>query len=1585
MSPVNCIVPIKIRVEGNSEGLDLDALGDSIAATVQSRLQFANRQLQQRIQSIPPSVFHPPQINIPESVSNDRQAELRDAITQAIARGIQGGLSPGTAGTSGIVLAQYRTPGSPTAARQQRRSAPWVVRYQHRFHIQLQRFIEYRASLRSSTGTQENQAVLALYPDRLNEVFPATAWLVVAQQPLRVDDLVTAIAERVKNLPETEGLFIVWSWAILEQYRAELLLREERHELGGLPTLSDNRGGVLPDGRFFLNTGGKLLFTFLTLPAVTIETTLWLANDIAVQVRVRDLGKIVNAHSFENIFRVPWSSYVEVFGDSPATLHILPFRTIRRVPAETVRYLIRDEISKETDSSQAFFGYMDLLNQETVTALPQAARNVVLEHVPTDQLSPISSDRVEGLWESGWLGAYIYAVFDISEDDCNQALYEPEARAVADQIIAMLQQDRSYPWAWNLLGLLFRHYRAIRLQDRTALNTAFEYMLIALGRRATGRWFREFFDAVESSGNGELHYFVVKMSLSTIFASDPRIQQTIRLLNSRRRSYMRNSYDAQAKVILIDKDPDRPLRVGQRIGSMTRTEKRIKEDRLKELQAAVQEEGQARIGRVLHGEDTRTYTEEEFAKEVLAVAAKKINLSDDDLEKITIERTIHFIDLELRIEDGAGRYYVTYDYYERIDDGAWEPVQGSQHTRSDSDFEFLLWSWEFAKEAAFWEAVSIGISVIAVIAIAWEVGAIAALVEIAGGTANVLVSIGISELIYLATAKHYSLEGFLRAALDGYLFALGFRFAGGLGQLVAGRIGTQSVERIVLGWISERFVVGTVGGASSALLITFSNDVLNILLGRQEGLSSLGDYVRHMALGAALGVVFEFGAGALQPLLRAVGRTGVETLSNIVKQIRAEGINVTQWIELTGEALGNLENRLKTFLNDARMKGLRDAFAERVNEATQAMRERLQTALFRRVLEVADVQITGEVSRGLDKLLEGIEGHVTHEDLLHLVNRLRGQPAQMQHFLEAINALDDAAIRNLAERGQIASFMNATRLHGLILELGGESGWNFLSRVFHGSPVEAEGFLGRLARHGQETGNRVITILLRPGQRVTPEALLFSLDRLGSVSNNTLSALDRLFAAADRETAEAFLRNVSAERLPGMLRFLAALNRGFLEVARSPLSANALDGLDKLLTLAASQLDETALTTLVNGLHGQPGRLQRFLEAIHVMEDGAVTRLADSGQLEELGNSPNLLDLIHRSSDRAVSLLDGPFAHSVANTEAFLGRLAASSAAQQDRAIEILLRPGQAVTPEGVLQATAKLGNISDDLLGALDRLYSVSPSATVDDFLRQVNAASLQELLTFLQGLGNAIVRDLSDNGYLLPLSNSPRVLAYARAGRNLGLLFRLTRARGGDPARLISALEHFTDLPAAVRSALALVGDLERVEVAAQVDRPGYPGSSAQAVADADRLIQDDVNANVAREALEFPAGHNVTAVNIAGPGRLGPDVRLDLDDGTVVGREATHTESGGTTAADLEETIRNRVQEKIDDFRVRAGAYHFSSREIYIQVRPGAAGVNFDPLLNEPFFNGVIARLTDLASVDRILFYNSQGVRLFVYVRP
>ena len=69
---------------------------------------------------------------------------------------------------------------------------------------------------------------------------------------------------------------------------------------------------------------------------------------------------------------------------------------------------------------------------------------------------------------------------------------------------------------------------------------------------------------------------------------------------------------------------------------------------------------------------------------------------------------------------------------------------------------------------------------------------------------SVLSSIAISEILYLVTAKHYLIEGFVMAAIDGYLYALTFRFGGMAGRAIALRIGTQSMPRIVGGWIVER-------------------------------------------------------------------------------------------------------------------------------------------------------------------------------------------------------------------------------------------------------------------------------------------------------------------------------------------------------------------------------------------------------------------------------------------------------------------------------------------------------------------------------------------------------------------------------------------------------------------------------------------------------------------------------------------------------------------------------------------------------------------------------------------------------------
>ena len=121
----------------------------------------------------------------------------------------------------------------------------------------------------------------------------------------------------------------------------------------------------------------------------------------------------------------------------------------------------------------------------------------------------------------------------------------------------------------------------------------------------------------------------------------------------------------------------------------------------------------------------------------------------------------------------------------------------------------------------------------------------------------------------------------------------------------------------------------------------------------------------------------------MKPLLGALGRTGIETLTNVVDHIRLEGISVSSWVELTGEAVAKLAERCKTFLSEVQVTGIREAFAQRVSEVTQAMRERLQTATFVQALEVNGVAISGEVIRGLDKLLAGLEGKMSREALAH--------------------------------------------------------------------------------------------------------------------------------------------------------------------------------------------------------------------------------------------------------------------------------------------------------------------------------------------------------------------------------------------------------------------------------------------------------------------------------------------------------------------------------------------------------------------------------------------------------------------------
>lgn len=1018
MSPTNCIVPLHLRLTGSLDHVDEDQLSDCVADAIHARLRFASEQLSAAMGSLPLPRFHFPEIVLPDGISPERALSLRSLIVDAIGRGIAGRVT-NTSGQLRFLLADYK-PKAPLP----KLPDPWSITFQATFRIRVRDFATFSDSAVAHRANRSiSEEINALYSERLDDIVSATAWVATVNTPTLIEDLAESLAERVQTLPKNAGSFLGWVWSPYEAIRLELRSFAQGSDLDKLPGLFSNRGGSLPDGRLYLLRNDRLLFVFIALPSMNLEGLAEVSDEIVSRVQLQEVTPWINEPQFKQFFGIKWSDYVREFGTTTTLFYILLFITKRKVAAQALRYLLREDAVESISEEQAVFGHLQMLNAETIASLPQAARAAFQEEWLQSSLSTVPSDRADGVWEPGWFGAYIFAVVGPTQDEKIATRYRPGARAAADKVIEFLKMSREYPWAFRLLGYLEREFRDNVYQQRGFPPLAFEYFLQELEQREGGRWFNALFDGVENARIGDLYVFVLQMSEQTKYASHPRVKRTRNLFNARRRDYLTNSYDANTKAIFLDKDPSKRFDPGDFLKKpLSATVKRIKADRLAVLQKAVEDTAQNLLGKILRGEDNAVYSHEEFAGKVMGEAAKAIGLSKDDLEEVTVQRYLKYLDLKYESNDGVDRYWVTYELYDQIEKEELILVENSRRTVSESEFEFLLWAWEFEVNAAFWDTAIKVVSVAAVLAIAWEIGAIAALVDLAGGALTVGLSIGISELIYLCTAKHYSVEGFLTAALEGYLFALGFRFGAGVGTLVARQIGTQSIERFVLGWIARRITTGAVGGASSAFLITFSNDILDILAGRRKNFRSLGEYVRQMEFGAALGIVFEFGSSALQPLLSKVGRAGWTTAVNIFDHLQENGIGLRSWVDLTGGALEKLTARLKTVLKDVNFEGVPEAFAQRIEEVTSLLRNRLQLSIFRSILQLRRFVLSPAGQRGLEKLLNGLGARLEDQEILAFFNRLEKNPAQLRQMLEALDVLDEASVRSISNAAELDAF-----------------------------------------------------------------------------------------------------------------------------------------------------------------------------------------------------------------------------------------------------------------------------------------------------------------------------------------------------------------------------------------------------------------------------------------------------------------------------------------------------------------------------------------------------------------------------------
>ncbi len=145
----------------------------------------------------------------------------------------------------------------------------------------------------------------------------------------------------------------------------------------------------------------------------------------------------------------------------------------------------------------------------------------------------------------------------------------------------------------------------------------------------------------------------------------------------------------------------------------------------------------------------------------------------------------------------------------------------------------------------------------------------------------------------------------------------------------------------------------------------------------------------------------------------------------------------------------------------------------------------------------------------------------------------------------------------------------------------------------------------------------------------------------------------------------------------------------------------------------------------------------------------------------------------HLTEDEALGLVKRMFA-----TPGRLPQVMETLNLLDEAAISRMIRRGEL---DGWLLVLERDVALDANVLKGLNRLFTTAlPKDVLDDLIRLAPKNTLPELLGFIGSLEQGVVEELAVNGYLGPLSRSPRVLAFVRQPGNLDALRRIVRGVG-------------------------------------------------------------------------------------------------------------------------------------------------------------------------------------------------------------
>lgn len=648
----------------------------------------------------------------------------------------------------------------------------------------------------------------------------------------------------------------------------------------------------------------------------------------------------------------------------------------------------------------------------------------------------------------------------------------------------------------------------------------------------------------------------VQLCMQTAYKNNLAVLRAHEKLMSLKRDLRSHDYvagDREAQAVILDKDPDRKLKVGEVAGGryiISEDRQRMKPDRQQALEEKMRAMVMADIAEKMGKEDDAggaDLSADKYMEQILEKAAAELKIGEGDFEEVSYQEGYRLLGVKSVLQNGVEQFLVDYERVNRMAGGAWQTLEASSGYRPSREFEESLGWFMFANQMGTLETVIGGAAIVVGGVILLASGAGGALVALGGGAKMVALSIGISVLIWAITADHLTIEGFLQAVLDGYLMAVGFRLFSPLGKGVATLIGTATFKQKLVGLLLQSVVTGGGAGAMTGPASLLIRDILAGKLGRH----SAGDYFRAAKTGFIYGALFELGGSLIVgPLMRTAGKNVLERIANIEQWkafLEKSGIVLkpAQWGSEITKAYAGFNTWMAQNLEATIEQTIAKKFLQYSNALLESYVEGLLLTIHRQTLDLIEGGMTRESVNTLEQIITESHKKLPVPQANALVNDIlnelaRNPKGRVNPFFSLVNVADNASFQSMLGQGMkdLASADAILHLTTIHTPATVRSLWQY---HFQGNAAEFAAWLEKAALLSKETRQEIIRLLSERGSSVTPALLLRMAQKGASVSppvveglvrlttrakqlNIPLSRVDELLAAVSDEHLEPFLK-----------------------------------------------------------------------------------------------------------------------------------------------------------------------------------------------------------------------------------------------------------------------------------------------------------------------------------------------------------------------------------------------------------------------------------------------------------------------------